>query len=64
MDVDDFILAEVDEKGQAAGLNKLEDGMKKMHLELLQEEERPASQDSKFTFDLKYMYNQSFNCHS
>ena len=64
MDVDDFILAEVDEKGQAAGLNKLEDGMKKMHLELLQEEERPASQDSKFIFDFKYMYNQTFNFHN
>ena len=43
MDVDDFILAEVGEEKNQAGLNKLEDGMKKMHLELLQEEERPAS---------------------
>ena len=42
MDVDDFILAEIEDKNQS-GLNKLEDGMKKMHLELLQEEERPAS---------------------
>ena len=49
MDVDDFILAEVGEEKNQSGLNKLEDGMKKMHLELLQEEERPASQSQKYS---------------
>ena len=41
MDVDDFIMAEVDEKPESQA-EKLEKSMKQLHLELLAEE-RPSS---------------------
>lgn len=41
MDVDDFILTELEERPQPSNERKLEDGMKKMHIELLSE--RPSS---------------------
>ena len=41
MDVDDFILTELEERPKPSNERKLEDGMKKMHIELLSE--RPSS---------------------
>ena len=42
MDLDDFILAEVEEKKEQTDEEKLEAGMKKLHFELLNED-RPSS---------------------